>query len=941
MEKELKIRISAKDMASPEFRTFIDSVKDADKNMENLTAIENEYTETVKKLKAELKDDPFGKKANSAIITQKESMLNQIKAEREAFEKSIEYLNAQKLKTVDFKFASGALSEKEFDAQRLNILNDGFKEAQKNAENLGKEVNRTSALTNAFSGVLKGVTIAAAAASAAAGGLSLLIVKSMNSAEAFSNQAKALNTTAKDLRALQHAAELSGVSGEKLTTALETMTLRLGQATSGSGTASKALKQLKITTAELDKMSTAEKIDFLTKKIKESVPASQQAAVAAELFGSQSAMAMMSLEGDTIKHATEQINKFRVTLSEVEYKQIEQANSAIKDIKLGFEAAQNQLAAGFAPAIKAIADLLGEATSESGMLKEGIVDFAEWGTKALGYVGSAVGLLYKSMLGLNALFEKASGNFAALQAAGAAKQIDELNKMTDEQYLKKRANQYTINLSHYQAATKKQEIAFYEDVLNEKIKKFQEADASLVKTIEKIENLNNLNIRKDFEESVAKNRLDAETAVKAEKEKKQAINETTFAVKKQSDEYERSYQKITEAIYKLTHTDDENREYDFQKEIEAYKKAGIAKVDIDAYVAASRIKKAQDEAKEREKIEKEAAKKREDAELKYYRLINDKEGQRKIETEQFLRELEELNLSALQKEQVIAKRSADYELEQQIERLTHWEKYYKAVGDMATANIMRQQRESLELSKQGYDKEEISQIQKSGNYNSLYNGLGATASLASDLKNRLNLINEFHTMELERIKEHYGLTEAEARSHSAAMAEIKRMEFEANVATASAGFGVLSDLAKMYYDASGGKSKEALRAYQVLAVAQAIMNTYLAASNAFASAGNPYLGAAMAALAIAQGMAQVAQIKQQKFHSGGLVGGSNDEVPALLQKGEYVISRKGVDALDAINNGNVSGGGDITIINVSSREEAYAIMQSRRGRAIINEIASK
>jgi len=45
-----------------------------------------------------------------------------------------------------------------------------------------------------------------------------------------------------------------------------------------------------------------------------------------------------------------------------------------------------------------------------------------------------------------------------------------------------------------------------------------------------------------------------------------------------------------------------------------------------------------------------------------------------------------------------------------------------------------------------------------------------------------------------------------------------------------------------------------------------------------------------------------------KFHFGGLAG---DEIPAILQRGEYVVSRKGVEALDRINRGDAAGRQDI------------------------------
>ena len=60
----------------------------------------------------------------------------------------------------------------------------------------------------------------------------------------------------------------------------------------------------------------------------------------------------------------------------------------------------------------------------------------------------------------------------------------------------------------------------------------------------------------------------------------------------------------------------------------------------------------------------------------------------------------------------------------------------------------------------------------------------------------------------------------------------------------------------------------------------------------------------MAAVAIAQGMAQVAQIKAQKFHTGGFIGDkplARDEVPAILQTGEFVLSRKQVSQMKDTN----------------------------------------
>lgn len=57
-----------------------------------------------------------------------------------------------------------------------------------------------------------------------------------------------------------------------------------------------------------------------------------------------------------------------------------------------------------------------------------------------------------------------------------------------------------------------------------------------------------------------------------------------------------------------------------------------------------------------------------------------------------------------------------------------------------------------------------------------------------------------------------------------------------------------------------------------------------------------------------------------RFHVGGLM---SDERPAILQTGEGVLSRRGMAALDSLNNGGGSGGGPVsvavTVINQSSQ----------------------
>jgi chromosome segregation ATPase len=86
--------------------------------------------------------------------------------------------------------------------------------------------------------------------------------------------------------------------------------------------------------------------------------------------------------------------------------------------------------------------------------------------------------------------------------------------------------------------------------------------------------------------------------------------------------------------------------------------------------------------------------------------------------------------------------------------------------------------------------------------------------------------------------------------------------------------------------------EEDTEAYKVLASAQALMNTYLAATAAYASGAkiNPVFGVLAAAAATAAGLASVAKINGIEFAEGGYTGDGGKYQPAgIVHRGEYVV----------------------------------------------------
>lgn len=94
------------------------------------------------------------------------------------------------------------------------------------------------------------------------------------------------------------------------------------------------------------------------------------------------------------------------------------------------------------------------------------------------------------------------------------------------------------------------------------------------------------------------------------------------------------------------------------------------------------------------------------------------------------------------------------------------------------------------------------------------------------------------------------------------ISDLKRKSDESDLAAFADGLGQASTL-----------FKEGTAEFKIAATAQALINTYLSASKAFASAGNPILGAILAAIAVAAGLMNVAKINAVQLATGGKVPG--------------------------------------------------------------------
>ena len=256
--------------------------------------------------------------------------------------------------------------------------------------------------------------LAALGAVAAVAGAALgikLVGASMSAIDVQAKLAKQLDTSSKSIANLELAASLSGVSINDVATAAKALNVKLADAAGGTGTAVEVLKDLGLTVKDLSMMDLDEKIGALNKAIKENIDPTEQAAYAADLFGTRAGAAIAMLDSKTIKSASDQIERFGLAISDIDAAKVEAANDAIEILKRSTDGLVQQFTVALAPAIEAAANTLSEDfINASGDMQSGVQDAAQAAVEAFATVLESAG----SMVG----FVEDNPNFASFGLIG-------------------------------------------------------------------------------------------------------------------------------------------------------------------------------------------------------------------------------------------------------------------------------------------------------------------------------------------------------------------------------------------------------------------------------------------------------------------------------------------------------------------------------------------
>ena len=244
---------------------------------------------------------------------------------------------------------------------------EGVGEAGKRG--FGRLSAEMEAANRRLAGFARRVRVASIAAVAAATAAGVAMVRSgLQTVDAQAKLAASLDTTVASIQVLERAGDLAGVSMGQIEQATMQLTRRLSQAAAGTGPAADALERLRLTAADLQALPLDQRIAAIQQALGQYVPEAERAAVASQLFGDRAALVFTRIDTATLRQATQDVQDFGVVVSDQDAAQIERTNDAISRLSLIWRGLSNQLAVAAAPALEAVANAMAAVARTTGPL---------------------------------------------------------------------------------------------------------------------------------------------------------------------------------------------------------------------------------------------------------------------------------------------------------------------------------------------------------------------------------------------------------------------------------------------------------------------------------------------------------------------------------------------------------------------------------------------
>lgn len=231
------------------------------------------------------------------------------------------------------------------------------------------------------------------------GGLAEMIKSAADTGEQMGRLSDRLRISTEDMYAFTRAAQISGVSQDSMTAALDKMEKSIGQAAQGSGTAKKYFEEWGISIADIAKMNAAQQFDLISSKIKGLGNEAEQAAATTAVFG-KSATELQNMwgpAGHSMEEVKGQMEAVNASMSRFDASRVTQANEALGDLMTVAKGVANVIAESLAPYVKALATYFTDSAVAAGGWKTQI-------TSAIDTVMGFIGTLADGLHGISIIF---------------------------------------------------------------------------------------------------------------------------------------------------------------------------------------------------------------------------------------------------------------------------------------------------------------------------------------------------------------------------------------------------------------------------------------------------------------------------------------------------------------------------------------------------------
>jgi hypothetical protein len=768
---------------------------------------------------------------------------------------------------------------------------------------------------------LKSVSADAAKALAlitgAAAAMGYAIKSTLDAAGALVDASNRLGVSAANLNTLQQAARLAGVDAETLNMSLQRLNRSIGEglmkSTSGSA---QAMKTLKLPMQEIANLKPDEQFTRITQALAKMENPAQRNATAFELFGKQ-APAILQVANE-IDKVNKLINETGFLVTQEDIIALDEASDSIDQLGILWDAGIKKAVAEIAPYIVGFVIKIKEAIKEAGGF-EGVWRRVKEIVHTIANVISIMAAIMVTrmvvataqvaiQMGRAALAAKSFALFLSrtpigLLAAGAAILADKIgidlvgglgNAIGAQDAYKLGQDANTKALDEYNAKLKQTGQAIQDN--REEQEKVQTAFTNAVKS-----SALDLKYQEDIL-AVGKDQADINKIIN---EHKQKHKEQGIAINVEEEKQLRSNMAEIQAIQKQNELLAQQRQLiegyvnaqrpgeklvqdiqNLRKIISGNKEEIIIPIKVDKDNEAALAVEAVAVA---ERIAGETA----DAAIAQYSKLYGEAFQITNDYDKAVRELEDARELA---------RAAGGE------RLIARE---QAIADALISIKQNKERREKEM--------EISKFENATKLNDLQIDLDA-ARHAESLRNQKDIFgnamfNQKQLMEIAR----------------------DRADFEKKTELEKTQFGIQQ--AATLFGALGAHNKKAFEAAKAFNIANAIMNTYTAASKALATYPMPF-GAIAAAAAVAVGLAQVAQIRSQQYSGrqlGGPVMGGKSYIVGETAPEIFTPSTTGrIDRLDQLGSTPVVVNFNITANDTTGFDQLLA---SRKGMItqIIND----